>query len=323
MKIIKITIISLLLIAVLTELTILISGKTFLNKVLALTVFSGKLSPDIDEMNLFKKREIKNATPQVWPVSSLYGHAHIPDTLIKKCEAYKTVAFLLIKNDSLLYEKYWENYNNKSYSNSFSMAKSFMAALIGVALKEGKIKSIDEPVANYLPEFKVSSKSLITIRHLLTMSSGLDFDESYLSPWAWPSEAYYGNSVNEITLKAIPNEAPGKTWKYKGGDSQLLGMILKQATGENVSDYASKKLWQAMGAELPAYWSLDEHGMEKVSCCWYTNARDFARFAKLYMNYGNWNGKQLIDSSYIIESITPAPLKNTKGKNIDEYGFQW
>ena len=323
MKILKIIILFIVSLALIAEFVILGSGKTFLNKVFAMTVFSGKLSPDIDEMELFEKREIKAASPQAWPVSSSYGKLKADAELLNKCEDYKTVAFLVIKNDSLAYEKYWENYGKDSYSNSFSMAKSFTAALIGVALKEGKFKTIDEKVGNYLPEFREGEKAKITIRHLLTMSSGLAFDETYSSPWAWPSEAYYGPDVNNITINVKPATEPGKTWNYKGGDSQLLGMILKKITGKNISDYASEKLWQPMGAELPAYWSLDDKGMEKVSCCWYTNARDYARFAKLYMNYGNWNGNQLIDSSYIAESIVAAPLKDRDGKDNDKYGFQW
>ena len=323
MRILKKITLILFTLVIFGEIAILMSGKTFLNKVFAMTVFSGKLSPDIDEMELFDKREIKTATPQAWPVSSSYGTIKADVDLLKKCEEYKTVAFLVIKNDSLAYEKYWENYGKDSYSNSFSMAKSFTAALIGVALREGKIKTIDEKVGNYLPEFREGEKANITIRHLLTMSSGLAFDETYSSPWAWPSEAYYGPDVNSITINVKPASEPGKTWYYKGGDSQLLGMILKKITGKNIADYASEKLWQPMGAELPAYWSLDEKGMEKVSCCWYTNARDYARFAKLYMNYGNWNGTQLIDSSYIAESIKAAPLKDREGKDNDKYGFQW
>jgi CubicO group peptidase (beta-lactamase class C family) len=141
MKILKIIFVIILSTALIGEIAILISGKTFLNKVFAMTAFSGKLSPDIDEMDLFDKREIKTASPQVWPVSSNYGKLKADTDLLNKCEEYKTVAFLVIKNDSLTYEKYWENYGKDSYSNSFSMAKSFTAALIGVALKEGKIKT--------------------------------------------------------------------------------------------------------------------------------------------------------------------------------------
>ena len=150
---------------------------------------------------------------------------------MRKMEDFKTTSYLVIKNDSIIYENYWEQYNNKSVTNSFSMAKSFTAVLIGIAIKDGLIKSLDEPVGNYIDSYKEGDKAKITIKHLLTMSSGVDFDETYSSPWAWPSEAYYGDDVNALTLKSEVKEAPGITWKYKGGDSQLLGIILKKVLG--------------------------------------------------------------------------------------------
>ena len=325
MKFIKwffIVVISLLVIG---EAAILISGKTFLNRVFAMTIFSGKMSPDIDELNLFPFREMAATKPQPWAVSVNYNKAKIDASLMQKMESFKTTSFLVIKNDSIIYENYWEQYNDKSVTNSFSMAKSFTAALIGIAIKKGLIKSVDEPVGNYIDSYKEGNKAKITIKHLLTMSSGIDFDETYSSPWAWPSEAYYGIDVNALTLKAVVKETPGITWKYKGGDTQLLGIILKKVLGyKTVSQFAAENLWQKMGAEQPAFWSLDKaNGMEKVSCCWYATARDFARFAKLYMNKGNWNGEQILDSSYIQESIQLANLKDIDGKPNDKYGYQW
>lgn len=317
------TLIVLAAIVLLFEILIFASGKTYLNRVFRLTIFSGKLGPDIDEMDLFKKREIAGGKPQPWPVSTMFNQKEISPDLMKQIEGFLTVSYVVIKDDSLIYEKNWENYGDDSYVNSFSMAKSLTSALIGCAIRDGLIKSIDEPVANYLPEFKEGEKSKITIRHLLTMSSGLDFKEEYVSPLAWPAEAYYGNDVNTLTLKANPVTAPGKIWAYKGGDTQLLGMILQKVLKKELSVYASERLWQPMGAEHPAYWSLDEVGTEKVSCCWYTNARDYARLAKLMMNKGNWNGTQLIDSVYAVESVMAAPLMDDEGGPNQKYGFQW
>lgn len=319
--------IGLILVAVilLFELGLLVTGNMYINKVLRLTIFSGKTGPDIDEAGLFTTHEIGTDAPQPWPVSVAYNQQAVPDEDLGRMINYQTVAFLVIRNDSLLYEKYWEGCDEHSLVNSFSMAKSINAALIGCAIREGLIKSVDEPVANYLEGFREGAKSRITIKHLLTMSSGIDFKEDYVSPFAWPAEAYYGPDVNGLTLKAEVKEAPGKTWQYKGGDSQLLGMILKKATGKTVAEYATEKLWKPLGAEDKACWSVDDKDMEKVSCCFYTNARDYARIAKLYMNDGNWNGRQLIDSSYILQSLTPASnlVDIDDGKQIDKYGYQW
>jgi CubicO group peptidase (beta-lactamase class C family) len=324
-KVLKYTGIFLLSLVVLFELGLLVTGNLYVNKVLWLTILSGKTGPDIDELNLFGKHDIDTDTVQPWPGSADYNKHEIPADELGKMLNYQTVAFLVVRNDSLLYEKYWEGCDEHSLVNSFSMAKSINAALIGCALRDGFIKSVDEPVGNYLDGFKEGAKSKITIRHLLTMSSGIDFKEDYASPFAWPAEAYYGPDVNALTLKAEVRDEPGKIWQYKGGDSQLLGMILKKATGKTPSEYASEKLWKPMGAEDKACWSVDDQDMEKVSCCFYTNARDYARIAKLYMHNGNWKGRQLIDSSYIRESLTAADYLADidDGKPVKKYGYQW
>lgn len=323
MKILKRIFIVLSIIILLIELVLFVTGNLYVNKVLGMTILSGKTGPDIDELDLFPYHEVHNDKPQPWPVSVNYNKKRIADKLSGEMVTYKTVAFLVIKDDSLLHEEYWEGYNEHAVANSFSMAKSINSILIGCALKDGLIKNIDQPVSDYLPEFKEGEKSRITIRHLLTMSSGMDFKEEYVSPFAWPAEAYYGPDVNALTLKAKPLDAPGKKWMYKGGDSQLLGMILKKVIGKNVADYAAEKLWKPIGAEDKAFWSTDEIGMEKVSCCFYTNARDFARLAKLYLQYGNWNGNQIVDSDFVKQSIIPADLVDKDGKKNGKYGFQW
>ncbi|MES2780563.1 MAG: serine hydrolase [Bacteroidota bacterium] len=323
-KILKRTLFTVLAIFFAAELLLLVTGNWYINKVLAMTIFSGKTGPDIDELKLFQFHKVDNEKPQLWSQSVNYNKQVIDDVLLGDFVKYETVGFLVVKNDSLIHEQYWEGYDKHSLVNSFSMAKSINAVLIGIALREGLIKSVDEPVSNYLPEFREGAKAKITIKHLLTMSSGIDFKEDYASPLAWPAEAYYGEDVNALTLGAEATEVPGITWYYKGGDSQLLGMILKKATGEKVADFASRRLWKRIGAEDKAFWSTDEEDMEKVSCCFYTTARDYARLAKLYMQQGNWNGDQIVDSSYVEHSLTLADLKDhDTGNPIDNYGYQW
>jgi CubicO group peptidase (beta-lactamase class C family) len=323
-KMLKRTLLSLLTLILVGELLLLVSGNGYVNKVLAMTIFSGKTGPDIDERNLFPYHEVANAASQPWPKAYNFNKQTIDNDVLGDFLKYQTVGFLVVKNDSLLYEQYWEGYDEHSVVNSFSMAKSINSVLIGIALRDGLIQNIDEPVSNYLPEFREGDKAKITIKHLLTMSSGIDFKEDYASPLAWPAESYYGKDVNALTLKAKPKNAPGTTWYYKGGDSQLLGMVLKKATGKKVADYASERLWKRLGAEDKAFWSTDEQGMEKVSCCFYTTARDYARLARLYMQQGNWNGDQLVDSSYVQQSLSVAQLKDHEtGNPIDNYGYQW
>jgi CubicO group peptidase (beta-lactamase class C family) len=322
-KLLRRTGITLLAVIVLINIAILVSGKTYLYSVLRHTVFKGELSPDITDIGIFPMHTISKSAPQPWPVSTRLKTG-LPAEFTSYFEAYGTTSYLVIQHDSILFEKYWEGFDEKSVTNSFSMAKTINSVLIGIALREGLIKSVDQPVKDFLPEFAEGAKSHITIRHLLTMSSGLDFNENYISPLAWPAEAYYGDDVNALTLKADPETEPGKVWYYKGGDSQLLGMILQKAVHGNVSDYAASRLWNRIGAESDAHWSLDrENGMEKVSCCFYATARDFARIPKLYLSNGNWEGEQLVDSSFVQESLEPADLTDRTGAKNKLYGYQW
>jgi CubicO group peptidase (beta-lactamase class C family) len=301
-----------------------LSGNQHIYNTIALTIFRGQMGPQIDELNDFPSRQIMIGNPQPWPVSASFGSAKINSELLNKAINYKTTALVVIKNDSLLYEQYFDGYDKDKVSNSFSMAKSFTALLIGKAIQEGLIKDIDAPIGQFLPDFKVAPYDKISIKHLLSMSSGLDFKESYGSLFGWPAKAYYGSDVNATVYHAPKLNEPGKVFEYKGGDTQLLGMILAEVIKpKKVSEYASE-LWEKMGAESNAYWSLDqENGMEKVSCCYYATARDFARFGKLLMQKGKWQNEQLIDSNFLEASIKPGNNLTKAGKQNSEYGFQW
>lgn len=305
-------------------LLLFLTGNKHVPRTLWMTIFLGKMGPDIDELNDFPTRKIEAGKPLPWPLSSKFNKQSLSKENIAYFKQFETTAYLVFHKDSLLFEWYDLNYNATTLSNSFSMAKSFTAALIGCALKDGFIKSLDEPIGNYLPEFAQGIYAPITIKHALMMSTGLDFKESYGSMFAWPAKAYYGTDVN-ATLKDAPKvNEPGAVYAYKGGDTQLLGMILEKATGMRVSAYAAKRLWQPMGAEADAFWSLDvDDGMEKVSCCYYATARDFARFGKLYLQKGWFNQQQLIDSSFIEQSLVPGAPKKESSEPNTEYGFQW
>ena len=237
----------------------------------------------------------------------------------------QTGAFLIIQNDSIRFEKYWGEFTDHSYTNSFSMAKTVTGILIGCAISDGYIKSVDEPVCNYLPELKKDGRCKVTIRNCLTMSSGINFDESYANPLAYPAASYYGSDLRSLTLTYNQmTVTPGQTFNYLSGNTQLLGFVLKKATGKTLSDYASEKLWIPMGCEHPAFWCLDhKDGDEKAFCCINSNARDFARIGKLYLDSGRWNGKQIVPESYVLESISPSGTKHDDGTPTDDYGFCW
>ena len=279
---------------------------------------------DIDDYTIFHNRTVNIGTPQPWPVSKDYNKIKLSDSLDKAMTAFESVAFLVVKNDSLNFEEYWDSYSDSSHSGSFSMAKSIVSILVGIALDEGKIKSLDDPISNYDAEIAQDGIGKITFRQLLMMSGGTNWDESYLSPLSVTAEAYYGDDLKKLMIHLKAVRPAGTIFSYKSGETQLLAMVLEKAVGETLSDYASEKLWKPLGAEYPALWSLDhKNGQEKAYCCFNSNARDFARFGKLYEHDGNWNGKQIVDSAYVAQSLTPNKLPDEDGYTVDYYGYLW
>ena len=313
-----------LIILLILNIAILLSGRTYLYKGVLNTYLKGRSGPSITEYEIFDNRVVKAGTEQKWNVSKLYNSKKIPSDLEAHFSEMKTGAFLVVKNDSIIHEQYWDELGPDTHSNSFSMAKSFIGILVGAALEDGSIKSLDQPVADFLPEFKEGDNGKVTIRQLLTMSSGINFDENYVSPFAYPAQAYYGSDLHKLTYGYKVIEEGGKVFKYLSGNSELLAFVLQKATGKTVSEYMSEKIWKPIGAKNDALWSLDsKDGMEKAYCCFNSNARDFARLGKLYLDSGKWNGKQIVPAEYVAQSVVPAPLNDVDGKKVDNYGYAW
>jgi CubicO group peptidase (beta-lactamase class C family) len=243
----------------------------------------------------------------------------------KQFKEFKTIAFLVIKDQKIQFEKYWEDFSPDTRSGSCTMAASIVSLLIGIALDEGNISSIDQPVGEYLHEFSEGDKAKITIRHLLEMSSGLSWIEDYTSFFSMPSKAYYGNDLPALVLDQTVVREPGVFFEYQSGNTQLLAMILERAIHQKVSPFASEKLWKPLGAGADALWSLDQpNGIEKAFCCFYAGARDFARFGQLILNRGKWNGKQVVSSAYLEQALAPSDhLADVDGKNAGFYGWHW
>ena len=283
------------------------------------------LLPKIDQYPIFENRTVKAGDPQPWIQSEAYNTVSIPEKYLPVFEQLGTVAYVIIKDSTLLFEQYWEDYSPESHSNSFSMAKSIVSLAIGAAIDDGFIKDVDQPVSDFFPEFQGYNGKLLTLRHLLTMSAGVDFDEAYSSPFS-PTTLYYGDDLQQIAFGMKEIEEPGVNFIYQSGVTQLLAFIVEKATGENISSYVSRKFWTPMNAEEDALWSLDKKdGIEKAYCCFNSNARDFARFGQLILNEGDWNGRQLISSSYLKEATTPDTSLLFKEYNETNhcYGFQF
>jgi CubicO group peptidase (beta-lactamase class C family) len=304
-KFIKAIILIILSVIVVFSAYAVISGRTYLFEAVWYNF------ADIDDYKKFTNNPVVTGQPQPWNISGDYNKNPLPVELKKMLEDLETVAVLAIRNDSVLYEFYWDGYSDSSLSGSFSMAKSITSLLVGAALKEGKIKSLEEPVGNYLNEFKTGEKAKVRIIDLLTMSSGSNFDEAYANPFSVTTELYYGHNVYKTATGVSIIRQPGTLHEYK-------------ATGKSLSAYASEKLWQPMGAEHAALWSTDEvGGSEKAYCCFNSNARDFARLGKLMLDSGRWKGNEIIPIDYFRQSIKPCMIPDVTGQPCTYYGYQW
>ncbi|NNK71332.1 MAG: serine hydrolase, partial [Flavobacteriaceae bacterium] len=267
----------------------------------------------------FDNDTIEAGTPQPWPLHAQYNSVEPTAGLMEWHDKLGTVAFLIIKNDSIWYEKYYDGYDESSRSNSFSVAKSMVTSMLGKAIMEGKVKGLQQPLSDFFPQFSEGYNADVTVGDLASMASGLDWDEAYYSPFSITTRAYFYDDLREMMLDLDFKEEPGKDYKYLSGNTQLLGMVLEKATDKSLSDYLSDSFWKPMGAEHSAYWQLDdeENGIEKAYCCVATNARDFARFGKLYKDFGMWNGRKILDSAFVVRSITP------RFKESPQYGYGW
>ncbi len=281
--------------------------------------FKGHTTAYLEDYKEFPNREIKKGTAQPWNLTTDYNQIPATQLLNKTHKELQTVAYLIIKNDSIFHESYFDGFDKNSKTNSFSVAKSVITMALGKAIEEGKIKSLDQKVIDFFPELKGKFANEVTVGDLSSMASGLNWDEKYYSPFSIVTRVYFDDDLKKIMLGLKINEKPGKSFKYSSGDTQLLAMCIEKATGEYISDYVSKNFWQPMGAENEALWQLDHEndGIEKAFCCIASNARDFARFGKLYKQNGKWNGQQLLDSAFVKKTITP------RFEASPEYGYGW
>ncbi len=283
-------------------------------------------TPDIDDYRIFENRTIKAGRPQPWRLSEKYNQSAIPADQLRYFEELKTVAYLVIRDTMIVHEQYWDSYDEYSLSNSFSAAKSIVALLAGIARDEGKIVSFNQSVSDYYQPFASDDRKEITIKDALTMSTGLNWDEAYSSPFSITTKAYYGEDIESLIRGLQLIETPGTRFRYQSGTTELLSFVVANAAGTTLSEYASEKLWTPIGAEQDALWSLDrKNGLEKAYCCFNSNARDFARIGQLILNKGRWNDVQVVSEEFLEEATSPATwLKDEDAdQTVDFYGYQW
>jgi CubicO group peptidase (beta-lactamase class C family) len=272
--------------------------------------------------------ELPRDNPYASQIESIARDSGDGESLEDFLDASGTTAFLVVHDDEVLYERYFDGYEESSVQTSFSMAKSFASALVGIAIEEGHIKSVDEPITDYLPELLDRDERFrsVTIRHLLTMSSGIKYEEGGDLPWsdeADDTKTYYATDLRELALENCRIEGkPGEYFEYNNYNPLLVGMILERATGMPVARYMEEKLWKPVGMEANGSWSLDStwSGFEKMESGVNARARDFARFGMLFAKEGNWRGEQLISRGWVEESTR---ADTSTDPSLDYQYFWW
>ncbi|MGB3606212.1 serine hydrolase domain-containing protein [Psychroserpens sp.] len=279
--------------------------------------FTGHKTAFIDDFEYFENDTIKKGnTTDPWSNHDSYNTVEATPALEKLNKDYGTIAYVIIKNDSIWFEKYYGDFDENSKTNSFSMAKSYVSGLLGKAIMDGYIESLDQPISDFYPEY---SDAKTTVGDLASMASGLDWVEHYTSPFSVTARANYDDDLAETILNQKVVKTPGVEYEYLSGSTQLLGMIIEKATGKRLANYLSESFWKPLGSSDDALWQLDDEDnrLAKAFCCIGSNAKDFARFGKLYKDYGKWNGQQILDSSFVAKSITPRFAESP------EYGYGW
>ena len=236
---------------------------------------------------------------------------------------HNTVSFLIIRNDTILYEKYNGKYKDTSLVSSFSMVKPMVSTLIGIAISEGKIKSIDDPITDYLSEFNGKPGfDKITVKNLLQHNSGIKFTDQEFNIVSDNAEFYWGHDLRKEMSDLTIQSPPNTVFHYSSANTQLLALILERVTNKPISNYLETKLWKPLGMEAPAYWSLDKEGensMEKAFCCLQARAIDFAKFGRLYLKNGNWEGHQIVPKDWVKTATHSDPANN----NRHFYNYNW
>ncbi|MEM7069899.1 MAG: serine hydrolase [Pseudomonadota bacterium] len=244
-----------------------------------------------------------------------------------------TSALLVIKDGNIVFEEYWLTGGQDVTWLSSSVAKSYISALVGIAIAEGDIESIQVPITQYVPELAGSAYDGVSIKDVLQMSSGARWSEDYSDTESDVMRLArifaFGGSLNEFAGTIVRQREPGTYNLYNSVDTQVLGMLLVNATGRTITDYMSEKLWGPLGTESHAHWLLDSEGMEMVFGGMNATARDFAKIGELYRLNGRLNGKQIVPSNWVTASVTPDAPHLMPGEDNPAsdfglgYGYQW
>lgn len=248
-------------------------------------------------------------------------------------EGSKTTGLLVIQDDKIVLEEYYLGNKEATQNIAWSVSKSFLSTLFGIAIDEGYIKNVNETVEIYVPELKKSAYNGVKIKDVLQMSSGVKFNEDYASFFSdinrWGRAFALGKSQDDFASTLKRGWEPGTYHHYVSIDTHVLAMVLARATKRSVSEYMQEKLWNPLGMEFDGYWVADNEGVEIAMCGLNVCLRDFAKLGSLYLNKGKWNGKRIVSEKWIKDSTTPdaphlmAGAGNSNSAHALGYGYQW
>lgn len=295
------------------------TGNEFILSGVSKTYLKGHKTANIDDHNYFNTRNIIAGEKQDWKLDANYKKDNLTSNAKELLLSKQSVAYLVVHKGELVAENYFDGYNENSQTNSFSMAKTVVTLLVGKAIEEGYIESLDQKITDFLPEFANDERgSKATIGSLSTMSSGYNWDENYYNPFSPTVQLYYGKDVQNFLLARNFSHDFDTYFYYSSASTQILTIALSralQAKNPNltVSDYLSQKIWKPLGMDADALWHTDKQGMELGYCCINTNARNFAKLGQLMLQKGKWNDEQVIAEDFIELMHTP--------KFEEDYGY--
>jgi len=300
----------------LAALLLMLSGYGYILTGVSRTYLVGHTTANIDDHAQFEKHIISAGTPRPWPKHQNYNAKPLPEALKDYLDKYETAAFLVIKDGQVLSEHYFNGYDERSKTNSFSMAKSVVTMLLDIAIQEGHIESLDQLLTDFLPEFKDDENAkTATIGQLSLMTSGYDWDERYYSPFSPTVELVYSHDIQQFLLSRSFSDMAGERFYYSSASTQLLAIALTRAIRQKypeltLADYLSEKLWKPLGMNDSAFWHTDGQGLELAYCCISTNARNFAKFGQLLLDDGKWGEQQLLGKGFVTAMRTPQAAKS-------------
>ncbi len=274
-----------------------------------------------DVLNGSKVHEL----PQGLPIAAFNPGGKKEKALEDFMREQKVAGFLILQDGKIRMERYALGHSESNLWSSLSVAKSVTSTLVGVAIKDGYIKSVNDYVTDYIPDLIGSAYDKVTIRHLLTMTAGVRWNENYTDPNAdiarfdtYPIEP--GMNATVSYMRSLPAEAePGKKWVYSTGETHLLGAIVSAATHQTLSHYLSSRIWIPYGMGQKATWTLDRTGQELAGCCLQMTLRDFARFGQFVLEDGRINGESIVQDDWF-KTATRIQVSLWPGGG---YGYGW